>query len=152
MRKLPLLMYGQDKIVSEWVASIIPDVAIAGGGFKNCTAIGVYSDEVGMMAGVVYSDYYPAFETIQLSIAAVNPMWARREIITALLSYPFEQLNVFKCWVTIPLDNQASLEMTEHVGFRQEAILKHQFGKNRHAVIKRMFKPDFKRLYRSASQ
>ena len=146
VKQLPTLLYGQDDYVTAWVAERILDVA--GIGFSQGKAIGVVSaDSSKLIAGVVYNEYQPEFKTMQLHIAADNPMWARKEIIHDLLAYPFIQLDIFKAWVSIVEDNWKSLKMTDHVGFRTEATLRHHFGKNRHAVIKIMLKPNFKCLY-----
>ena len=144
MRAIPTLLYGHSDEVSEWVSQQIPEV---NNGFQDATAIGVISQGK-LIAGVVYNEWQPEYKTIQLNIAATSPMWARKEVIRGLLAYPFCQVNVFKCWLTIPSDNKKSLKMTDHVGFTKEGIMAHQFGKKRHAVIKRMFKPDYERMWR----
>ena len=64
------------------------------------------------------------------------------------LSLNFDK-NVFKCWISIPSDNARSLKTTDHIGFKHEATMRHQFGKGKHAILKRMFKPEFEKLYRS---
>lgn len=143
-REVPQLLYGRSDEVAEWVALQIPE---ANHGFQQATAIGVVS-EGKLIAGVVYNEWQPDYKTLQLSIAATSPMWARKEVISGLLAYPFYQLDVYKCWMTVPSDNEASLRMTTKVGFVKEGIMAHQYGKKRHAVIKRMFKPDYERLWR----
>jgi RimJ/RimL family protein N-acetyltransferase len=80
-------------------------------------------------------------------MAAVSPMWARKEIIAELLRYPFEQLGVYKVFTAIPADNAMAIKVNNHVGLRREAVLAHHFGKKRHAVIMRMLRPDYDRLY-----
>jgi RimJ/RimL family protein N-acetyltransferase len=145
MRALPELLYGCSDEVAGWVADQIPEV---NNGFQNATAIGVVSNGK-LIAGVVYNEWQPEYQTMQLSIAATNPMWARPEIISGLLAYPFYQIDVFKCWMAIPSYNTKSLRMTDHVGFKKEGIMAHQYGKKRHAVLKRMFKPDYERMWRS---
>lgn len=143
-RPLPQLLFGKDYEVALWVAEIIPDVAHCFN--ENSKAIGVVSDNR-LIAGVVYSDYQEKHSTMQLSIASISPMWARKETIRALLSYPFEQLKVHKCWIATASDNEKSLRVTDHIGFKREATLAHQFGKGRHAIISRMFKPSFIGIY-----
>ena len=156
------LVYGRDAEVASWVAERIPNVG--GDGFGPCAAIGVadtsriprgYLADTpriprGYLAGVVYHDYQPKHRVIQLSMAASNPMWARRENIAGLLAYPFLQLDVFKCWIATERTNEHALKTWRHIGWRQEAILAHQFGPGRHAVVMRMLKPDFLRLYGEA--
>lgn len=143
MKKLPRVFRDDKGFVTAWVAERCPDMV---GGFPNGVALGVISDNK-LLAGVVYSDYYRKFGTMQLSIASDNPMWARREVITELLSYPFKQLNIFKCWITVCSDNEKCLKMVKHVGFKQEAVLSHQYGFKRHANILRMYQYEYKQLY-----
>ncbi len=141
------LIFGHDVEISDWVAQHIPWVA--GSGFDDCAAIGVASEKR-LIAGVVYHDYQQDHETIQLSMAATNPMWARRENLRALLSYPFRQLGVFKAWIATPHDHAHGIKTFEHIGFKREAILAHHFGRKQHAWIGRMLQPDFTRLYEEA--
>ena len=136
------LLYGHSEKVAEWVKDRIPQVET----FGPCSAIGVMS-EGRLIAGVVYHDYRAQFGTIQLSMAADSPMWARKDLIGALLAYPFGQLECYKCRLIIPADNALSIRNNEHIGFKREAILAHEFGKGRHAHIYRMIKPDFEKIY-----
>lgn len=136
------MIYGEDEKIAQWVAQQIPHVS----DFGPCIAIGVTSDK-SFLAGVVYHDYQPLCETIQLSMAAASPMWARKKNIAELLKYPFEQLMCYKVYTTTPADNEPALRVNKHIGFKREAVLAHQFGKGRHGVIMRMLLPDYKRLY-----
>lgn len=136
------LIFGYDNEVAEWVASRIPHVD---NGFGPCTAIGVANGK--MLAGIVYHDYQPSLETIQLSMAADSPLWARKTTISALLHYPFRQLKVFKVWTATPIDNTTALRVNEHIGFKREAVLAHHFGRKRHCVVSRMLEPDYARLF-----
>ncbi len=119
---------------------------MAGDDFGPCTAIGVIGKD-SLMAGIVYHGYHAGFRTMQLSMAAENPMWARKATIKALLHYPFEQLGVYKLWTCTPLDNEAALRVNLHIGFKKEATAAHQFGPKRHAVICRILRPDYDRIY-----
>lgn len=139
------LVFGHDEAIAAWVADRIPHVG--GLGFSGpCAAIGIASGDR-LLAGIVYHDYQAAYGTIQLSMAAESPMWARRETIRALLHYPFRQLGVFKAWTATPHDNDAALRVNEHIGFKREGTLAHHFGRKRHCVVCRMFATDYTRLY-----
>lgn len=140
------LLYDHSEYVRAWVAERIPVVDTYG--FAEGKGIGVLSnDGTRLIAGVVYTDYQPVYETMQLHIAADSPMWAQKPLIKALLSYPFDQLNIFKCWIAMPSDVETPIKVTKHIGFKPEATLAHHFGRKRHGIISRMFKPDFERLY-----
>jgi RimJ/RimL family protein N-acetyltransferase len=138
------LVYGVDAEVAMWVASQIPHVGREG--FGPCSAIGI---ETGgrLVGGMVYHDWQRDFATVQLSMAAVHPMWARRRIVKGLLAYPFYQLDCHKVWTATPIDGEAAIRTNLHVGFTKEAVLAHHFGPKRHAVICRLLKPKFQRLY-----
>ena len=138
-----MLIYGEDDTVKQWVAHLIPHMV---NGFGSCTAIG-YTSGDRLIAGFVYHDYHAAFGTIQLSMAAISPMWAKREVIAEVLQYPFEQLKVYKVFTVMPVDNTKAIKVNAHIGFIQEAILAHQFGRKRHATMMRMLRPDYNRLF-----
>jgi RimJ/RimL family protein N-acetyltransferase len=136
------LVAGHTDKVAAWTVSHIPHVS----DFGPCEAIAVMNGEY-IIAGVVYHDYQPTCASIQLSMAAESPMWARREIIAQLLDYPFNQLSVNRVWTATPIENTMALRVNRKIGFTQEAVLAHGFGKGRHSVIMRMLKPDYDRLY-----
>ena len=133
----------QDDQVQKWVADQLPYVDEFGPS-TSCAAI---SKEGKMIAGFVFHEYRPNLKTVQISMASINPMWARRENIHQVLSYPFEQLQVFKLWIATMHTNVKMLKAASHIGFRKEAILAHQYGIKRHAVIMRMLQPDYMRLF-----
>tara|TARA_R100001086_G_scaffold230307_1_gene150522 strand:+ start:1152 stop:1658 length:507 start_codon:yes stop_codon:yes gene_type:complete len=139
-----MLIYNEDTAISRWVQSHIPHAI---NGFDPCTAIGYADSASKLIAGFVFNDYHATFKTIGISMAATSPMWARREVIHKVLSYPFEQLGVYKLTTFIPADNSKAIAVNVHIGFKQEAILAHQFGKKRHAVVMRLLQPDYLRLF-----
>lgn len=142
---MPRLLYGRDAEIAAWVDARIE--ISTGNGFGPCAGIGVVSDGGTLWAGVVFHDYQPAFRTIQVTMASASPMWARRDVIRGLLSYPFVQLNAFKVWAAVMLGNDHGIETFRHIGFKREAVLAHQFGRGRHCVMMRLLKTDFDRLY-----
>ena len=136
------LVFGRDAEVAEWVDARID---ISGDGFGPCSAIGVATDR--LIAGVVYHDYQPGFQSCQMSMAADVPTWARRDIIAGLLAYPFAQLG---CWMVAALcqtENDLACRTNEHIGFKRKTIIPHAFGPKRHAVLFQMTLPEYERLY-----
>lgn len=142
------LVYGHDAEIAGWVEDFIPHMN--GNGFGPSKALGVMSNTGSLMAGVVFHDYQPELGTIQLSMAAQNPMWARRSTIRDLLEYPFRQLGVYKVWTAIPHTNTKAIRVNEHIGFKKEATLAHHFGQKKHCVVCRMLLPDYNRIYGDA--
>jgi RimJ/RimL family protein N-acetyltransferase len=137
-----VLIYGEDEYIAAWVADKLPHVD----GFGKSTAIGIVSEDK-LIAGCVYHDWRKKSNVIQMSIASISPMWARKENIHGLLEYPFEQLGCYKVFAATLLENEHALKVLAHIGFTREAILAHQFGKKQHAVINRMLRPDYDRLF-----
>lgn len=135
------VLYGHDAEISKWVADKIQHVTE----FGPCAALGVASGDR-FYAGIVFHDYQPECKTIQLSMAAESPRWASRKIIKELLAYPFLQLGVQKVWTATPHTNERAIKFNKGIGFKQEAVLARHFG-DRHAVICRMFKRDYERLF-----
>lgn len=143
---LDRVIFGADEHVAKWVAERIPHMY--GGDFGKCAALGILDrHKQNMIAGAVFHDYQPEAGTIQMSMAADNHMWATRDVLRDLLAYPFLQLGVFKVWTSTPQDNMMALRINERAGFKREAVLAHHYGKKRHAVICRLTKPQFTRLY-----
>ena len=138
-----MLLYGHDDKIAEWTAGLIPHVDE----FEHYIGIGYLSNDR-LIAGFIFNDYHSEFGTIQLSMAALSPMWARKEVIAEGLRYPFEQLGCYKVFTATPADNENAIKVNAHIGFRKEAILAHQFGKKRNCVMMRMLLPDYNRLFR----
>jgi hypothetical protein len=136
------LVYGNDKYVKNWVMGKI-DYLHRLDNFVT-TAIHV---KTRMIAGIIYHDYQPEYDVIQMSMAAVSPMWAKKKIINRLLEYPFRQLKCYKVMIIIRSDNDKAIKTMKNIGFIQEAVLAHSYGKEMHAVILRMFKPDYIKLF-----
>ena len=146
MRPLPELVFGRDAEVAGWVADRLPQVH----DFGLCSAIGIAS-EGGLIAGCVYSDYRPVESNIQLSMAAVSPMWARGEVVTALLRYPFRQLGVWMIYTATAPENHRALRVNRHIGIKRKTMLPHHFGRKRHAVLCQMTEPEFSKVYEAGN-
>ena len=140
------LIFGCDEAVAEWVCNRIPHAEP----FGECVGIGV-ADDAELLAGVVFDQWSEMHKTLQLSMAADSPRWAKRGIVYALLSYAFDQAGAQKLWTATPISNERALKFNLGVGFTKEAVLGHHFGKE-HAVICRMYRKDFEARYRELRQ
>lgn len=135
-------LYGEDEAVKNWIIDKIDYVHK----IDSCVTIGVISGDR-LIAGVAYHDYQKRYGVIQMSMAAISPMWAKAVTIHRLLRYPFEQLNCYKIMISIRLDNLKALKTFKNIGFVQEAILSHVYGKGKHGAILQMLKPDYNRIF-----
>lgn len=135
--------------VARWVAMHIPEVQDRG--FLSAKAIGVISDSGDPLGGVVFHNFQPGFGTISVSVAAVSPRWLTHRIIADILSYPFEEIGLFKVWGGISIKNERSQRFCSGMGFTKEGTLRHQFGYKNHAVMYGMTAPEFAAKYRKES-
>ncbi len=143
------LIFGHSEALAKAAADEIPDI-VGPNGFGLCQAIGVATGENPedqLLAVCVYHDYHPEHKTCQVSIVSWSPKWAQRGVIKALLSVPFEQYGVNKLWSCTPHDNERALKFNKGIGFKREALLAHQFGKGRHAIITRMMASKYRAMY-----
>ena len=138
------LLFGNDEDVARWVGERIKSVGRDG--FGPCSAIGVVSDR--LIAGLVFHDYQPDFENVQLSMAAESPMWAGHDVIAGLLDYPFNQLGCWMIYTLTPPENERALKVNEHIGLKRKTVTPHAFGRKRHAVVCQMTRPEYERRYK----
>lgn len=135
-------LYGEDEKVSNWIIDRVDCLHR----LDPCVTIGVVSGDR-LIAGFAYHDYQEHSGVIQISMAAISPMWAKAVIIHRLLQYPFEQLNCFKLMAVVEPDNVKALKTFKNIGFRLEFVMRHMFGENRHASILEMLKPDYHQIF-----
>jgi len=138
------ILWNIDDAVLPWACNIMgssPDY------FEKPRTCAIVSDEGEALAAAVFSHFMPSNGTMQLSFAAKSPRWATRQVIKSILQYPYEVCGVQKLWTATPHLNERALKLNRGLGFKQEAILARHFDIKTHAVICRMFKEDYIRLY-----
>jgi RimJ/RimL family protein N-acetyltransferase len=142
---MPVLIYGQSAALAAWAAAQISDIGDAG--FGECVAIGIAAGpDLGdrFYGVVVFHEYQPQAGTIQASAAAISPKWATPGVLRALFAYPFGQLKVQKLWTAAAHDNLRSIRFNEGIGMRREAVLRHHYGRGRHAVMMSMLDTEYR--------
>lgn len=124
-------------VVGEWVSLRTSNNGELGfSGNFNAIAV-VHSDR--LLAGFVYHDWNPLYQTIHMTLASDTPRWASRRVIEGLLRYPFEELKVQRITVTINENNAASLRLAEGVGFKREAVIERGAGQFGNIIVLRLF-------------
>lgn len=131
--------------VTQWVLERLPEIRDLG--FGPATAIGVCDKHNVPLMGIVFHSYLPQWSIMQLSMAADSPRWAHRSVIARILAYPFVTLGVNRLWAAHQHTNARAERLSKGLGFVREATLAHHFGQGKHAVVTRMLKKDFDRLY-----
>lgn len=142
------ILIGHDEMLSAWAAKRIPHVGEAG--FGACKAVGVatgFDAADKLLAVVVFHDYHPEYSHCQISVAGADPRWVSKATLRALLSIPFEQYGLWKTFVSMRHKDERTIRFAKAVGFTQEAILKDHYGRGIHAVVCRLLKPDYERIY-----
>lgn len=134
------LIFGQDEIIAKWVADRTPR---RNSEFTNYVAIGIAKNGK-IIAGVVYSNHYPEFKNIELSMAAESPMWATKDIIASLLRYPFIQLGCNRITTCTSSRNKRALRFNYGVGFRREGVIRRGYG-NHDMIICGMLRKEAER-------
>ena len=126
------LIFGQDERVAAWVARQLPHVGA--NGFGPCRAVAIVNGDRPLGA-IVFHDWQPHLGTVQISMATVSRLWAQPQTIRDLLAIPFDQYRANKVWTCIPADNERAIRFNVGIGMVREAVLRHQFGPKRNAVV-----------------
>lgn len=141
------LLEGHDADVAAFVARFSPiEQPVWEPGFR---AFGVIRDDGALIAGVVFSGWRPAFATVELSGVALSHYAFRPRIQIALGEHAFGKLEAFRVWSRTSLENKPARAMLKHLGFIEEGVEGHWYGKGRHAVRMRLIKPDWERRWRT---
>lgn len=137
-------LWNLDSSVLPWALALI-------GGVPDCyehpKCLGICTDDGKALAAAIFDRWIPAEGTMQLSFAAASPRWATVQAIKIVLEYPFTCCGVQKLWTATPHTNERALKLNKGLGFKKEAVLARQLGRDRHAVISRMYQEDFLRLW-----
>ena len=87
-----LYLYGHNEAVAKLVAQLIP-MCRDRGFERNAKAIGIMDDGGHLIAGLVYHNYDPKAEVIEISGAALpGKYWLTRDTIRRMYEYPFLQV------------------------------------------------------------
>lgn len=123
-------VYENSEAVAWAVAQMIPHCRQRG--FGKCKAIGVLENGV-LIGGIVYNNWNPEAETIEITAAAISPRWLTRETIRRMYEYPFEQIGVQGVIQHTPADNERLLAQLARGGYTFEPQTRY-FGRYRDGV------------------
>lgn len=103
-------------------------------------AIGLIS-ETEILATVIYNEFY--FTGCAIHIAAVEgSTWANKAFLKAAFEYPFIQLKYERLTGYVPADNHAARRLDEHLGFKQEGILRRFLPDGEDVIVYGMLKDE----------
>lgn len=140
-----MLVYGQDEIISAWVARQLkqPDDY-----FNPCRAIGIMKDD-DIIAGVIYNNqqkHQGIPFMLEMSIASVDKRWATRHNLKALFSYPFAQLRLERVNTQCDSSDKGLIMFNKRLGFKPEGLHKGALAGGGDVVSFGMLKGDCKWL------
>lgn len=114
--------------------------------FGDSRSIGVH-DGKEIIAVCVYHNYADAWNRCEISFASKSPRWAKRGIIRALLSVPFEQFGCETVYTFTPHTNTRALRFNEGIGLINPVDVEDYYGPGINAVIRRMKRGEFFKRY-----
>jgi len=126
-------VYGQDEVVGEFVAAMIPHVGPRGFGAAAKT-IGVVDEDGGLIAGLVYHNYDPDAGIIEISGAAIDKRWLSRGTIARMYQYPFVVCGCQMVYQRTPADNEYLLGMLASYDYCFVKVPR-MFGRERDGII-----------------
>lgn len=106
----------------------------------SATGIGLKQDGE-LISGVVYDDYNGS--NIWMHVASIpGRRWMTREYLFAAFAYPFIQLECNRITGWVEASNTDARRFDEHLGFKQEAVLKHAARDGGDVIVYVMFRED----------
>ena len=126
-------IYGHDQVVAKFVSQLIPHSRDRGFG-PNIVAIGI-ADEGRLIAGVVYHNYDPYAEVMELSGAALpGARWVTPETIRRCYQYPFLQVRCQMIMQRVPADDARQLRQLAALNYAFKTIPR-MLGRDRDGVV-----------------
>lgn len=90
-------------------------------GFGECQVIG-FADENGLAAGIVYHNYDPDSDVIELSAYSARRDWLTKGRLADVFGYPFDQLGCRICVARISEHNKRALRIWRSLGASQHPL------------------------------
>jgi len=131
------MVFFDASIIGPWVAEKTGGSWCVGRG----QAIGKLKDG-NLVAGVLYEDFNGA--NVVCHIAGEGG-WADRRFLGIIFDFPFNQLKVRRITVPVNGDNEKSIRLVEHMGFKLESRLE-QATLDSDILLYRLFKDECKYL------
>lgn len=139
------LLAGHDAAVAAFVADLAPIERPVWR--EPYWAFGVIRDDGALVGGVVFSEWRPAFGTIEMSAAGVSSLLFSPQIVSALGEHVYGKLVANRVWARTASSNQRAIKLLKHIGFTPEGVSADWYGPSQHAVTYRMLRRDWIRLY-----
>jgi RimJ/RimL family protein N-acetyltransferase len=93
-----------------------------------------------LVGGILYEGY--STNNIFMHVAGIDGRWINKEILKAAFGYPFLQLPCKRVSAWVEDSNEKSKRLTEHIGFKREALLSGAARDGGDVIIYRMWKEE----------
>lgn len=101
---------------AKWVADRIPGCER---GWERFVALSVGSPRI---AGVIYHNYCPESQVIEMSAAADNSRWLTREVLYAMHAYPFQDAGCQMVVLRTSVKNTRMRSIAKRYGYKEFVI------------------------------
>jgi RimJ/RimL family protein N-acetyltransferase len=127
-------VYGHDRIVCDFVAQLIP--WFSGRPFDPAArAMGVIDEAGRLVAGIVWHNWEPEAQTIEIGGSALpGQYWVTFETLARMFGYPFDQLGCQMVVMRMPAGDARKRRMLAAFGFVQLEVPR-MYGRDRDGVI-----------------
>ena len=125
-------VYGRDQEIADAVAIMVPRVRERG--FGKCRAIGVIDEEGRLIGGMVYHNWNPEAEIIEMSGAAITPRWLTRETLKHVYQFPFLQCGCQMVVMQVEAENERLLRQLASYNYTFIKVPR-MFGRNKDGVL-----------------
>lgn len=115
------------------VAQFIRQEALSPADFGRCKTIGVIDGDR-LIAGLVYYNYDPDAETIEMGARAITPRWFTRATYRRLFEYPFVECGCQMLYARIPVENEYLLSQFARMNFNL-TVIPRLYGRSEDGVL-----------------
>jgi len=112
------LLYGQDELVANFVAQTVPGLER---GFGECKTIGIVDNDQ-LIAGLVYHNWNPEHEVIEISGSSLSPRWLTRSVLKEMFDYPFNRCGCQMVVMRVSEHNKRLHRQLKAYGFKSYEI------------------------------
>lgn len=107
------IVFGQDKLVAEWVAKQL--------GYTNfegfyCGAVGIAENGV-LVGGTCYHNWYEKDGVVEMTSASITSKWLTRRMIRAIFSYAFDLLECQLVVMRVSANNTGMVNIARRFDF-----------------------------------
>jgi len=139
------LLWGHDQVVIDFVSNLAP---IERPLWRDLYAgVGVLRADGALIGGVVFSEYKPQFGTLEVSAAALSYLVFSPQMLVELGAHVFGQLEVFRISARTSDTNIRAKRLLKGLGFTNEAVKGHFYGKGKHASEWRVIRPEWEKKW-----